>query len=344
MIKVAALTAGRFVPSTRFRVRQYIEPLRRLGVEVTECRPRVEKYSFAPTPAAQPLWRLGKVITRLPLLLASWKSDVVWLERDLISGRYTLERFLPRKTILDVDDAIWLIGRPGNAERIAERCHGVIAGNRFIAEHYRLFMERVWLVPTSVNTDVWAPAPRPSERRWTLGWIGSADNLGYLKWIEEPLAEFLSRHPDARLLVVCDRSPHFERLPRGSWNFEPWSEGSERESVGNMDVGLMPLPDIDWAWGKCGAKMIQYMALGIPVVASPIGTGGEILASEAVGMAARNLDEWYKGLETLYEDRQLANRCGEKGREVAVRSYSLTTNAPRLARIFEEVSGHNSGG
>ena len=342
MINVAALTAGRFVPSSRFRVRQYIEPLRSLGVTVEEHRPRVEKYSFAPNRALRPLWRVGKVLTRIPLLVGAWGSDVVWIERDLIAGYYSLERFLPRDAVLDVDDAIWMMGRPGYSERIASRCRGVIAGNSFIAEHYRGICENVWLVPTSVDTELWKPRPRARRSEWVIGWIGTASNLGYLKWIEEPLAAFLSRHEDARLLVVCDMEPEFKRIPRRSWSFERWSEAREENLVHEMDLGLMPLPDIEWAKGKCGAKMVQYMAAGLPVLVSPVGTGADILASEKVGLAVTEPEGWASGLETFYRDRDLGQECGRRGREVVERSYSLGVNAPRLAQIFATVAGGGS--
>lgn len=343
MIRVGALTSGLHVPSTRFRIRQYIEPLRQFGIDVEEHRPLVDKYAAAPFPAARPLLRLAKAASRLPVLFAVRDSDVVWLERDMISGRYTFERFLPPKTVLDVDDAIWLMGKPGHSERIVARCRGVIAGNRFIAEHYRVLTEKVWLVPTSIDTDLWRPRPRPDRPGWTVGWIGTSGNLGYLKWIEEPLAEFLALHEEARLLVICDREPEFRRIPPGSWTFERWSDASEQEAVRKIDVGLMPLPDVEWAWGKCGAKMVQYMSLAIPVLVSPVGSGAEILAADRVGLLATNPQEWFDGLGAFYRDRELAARCGEKGREVVERSYSVGSNAPKLARIFEEVSGQVRG-
>lgn len=320
-------------------MRQYIEPLRQFGIDVREHRPLVDKYAAPPFPAARPLWRLGKAASCLPLLVGVRGSDVVWLGKFMIFGRYTFERFLPSNTVLDVDDAIWLLGKPGHSERIVARCRGVIAGNRFIAEHYRGLTEKVWLVPTSVDTDRWRPQPRPDRTGWTVGWIGTSSNLGYLKWIEEPLAEFLALHEDARLLVICDREPPFSRIPRSRWTFELWSDATEQEAVQKIDVGLMPLPDVGYAWGKCGAKMLQYMALGIPVLVSPVGSGGEILAEGEVGLAARNPEEWFAGLERLYDDRPFAARCGQTARAVAERAYSLRTNAPRLAQIFREVAG-----
>jgi len=342
LINVAALTAGRFVPSTRFRIRQYIEPLRNLGIHVEEHRPGVEKYSFAPNRTLRPFWRLGKVVTRIPLLLAAWRSDVVWLERDLIAGYYTLERFLPRNCVLDVDDAIWMMGTPGYSERIAERCRGVIAGNSYIAEHYRGFTENVWLVPTSVDTELWKPRQGDDRSRWVIGWIGTASNLGYLKWVEKCLADFLDAHSDAHLLVVCDAEPVFGRIPRTRWTFQRWSESKESELVHGMDVGLMPLPEIEWTKGKCGAKMIQYMAAGLPVLVSPVGTAGEILARDRVGLPVRGQKDWAAGLETLHSDRSLARECGRTGRAVAERSYSLTVNAPRIASILRELAGTQS--
>lgn len=300
--------------------------------------PLVDKYASAPFAAAQPLWRVAKVLSRLPLLLAARTGDVVWLERDMIAGHDTLERFLPRRTVMDVDDALWAMGRPGYSERIASRCRGVIAGNETIARHYRAHTEKVWLVPTSIDTDLWAPAtgPRPPGP-WTVGWIGTSVNLQYVRQIEEPLAELLARRPDVHLLFVSDQEPAFTRISRDRWTFERWTAPRERDAVRRMDAGIMPLPDTDWASGKCGAKMLQYMALGIPVVASPVGAGAEILAAADVGLAARNSGEWLESLGRLQDDPQLARRLGAAGRKLAVRSYSVEVQAPRIAKIFAEV-------
>jgi hypothetical protein len=343
-IRVAALTSGRHVPSSRFRVRQFVEPLRELGVSITEY-PSSPISKYVPPPRRMPgkIWTAGKMAGRLRGVVQSRRFDAVWLERELIGGRFTLERFLPRKTVLDIDDALWLTGRGGFSERIAERCAGVIAGNAFLAEHYRPIAQRLWVVPTSVETRRWTPGPPSSSGAgpWVVGWTGTGGNLAYLSAIEQPLARFLSSHPGSELLVVSDRRPELPAIPPGAWRYEPWSPRTEVDQVRKMDVGLMPLPDDDWARGKCSAKMLLSMAVARPVVVSPVGTNAEILAAGNVGLAARDPEEWAGALDRLYRDRELAAALGLAGRALAVERFSVEANAPRLAAIFSEIAGQS---
>jgi glycosyltransferase involved in cell wall biosynthesis len=338
MISVGALTSGRNVPSTRFRIRQFIEPLADKGVVVREYRPLIDKYSTPPRGLLGRLWTAAKLTSRLPGLLGARRSHVVWIERDLLAGRFTLERFLPRSSVLDVDDAIWLAGDPGYSERIARRCAGVIAGNSYIAEHYRPIAPAVWIVPTCVDTDRWRPRPRVEGRPWTVGWIGSASNLQYLDAVDEPLTEFLTQHKDAQLLVVADRPPAFHKLPDRCWRYQKWSPEREVDLVSQFDLGLMPLPNTEWARGKCGAKMLLYMASGIPSLVTPLGSNADILERGQVGLGVSGTGDWGSALERLYEDRRYAEECGREGRRIAVEFLSVKANVARLASIFEQVA------
>ena len=338
MISVGALTSGRDVPSTRFRIRQFIESLADNGVVVREYRPFIDKYSTPPGALLGPLWTAAKLTSRLPGLLGARRSDVVWIERELLAGRFTLEGFIPGSSVLDVDDAIWLTGDPGYSERIARRCAGVIAGNSYIAEHYRAFTPAVWIVPTCVDTDRWRPRARVDGRPWTIGWIGSASNLQYLEAVEQPVAEFLTRHEDARLLIVADRPPAFHELPDRRWRYEKWSAEREVDLVSQFDLGLMPLPNTEWARGKCGAKMLLYMASGIPSLVTPLGSNVDILERGQVGLGALGPDDWASALERFYGDRSFAAECGREGRRVALEFLSVKANVGRLAGIFEQVA------
>lgn len=331
MIKVTALTASTIDPSSRFRIRQFIRPLRNLGVHVGEYRPIINRYKIEPLP-----WLA--MATRIPGLVASRFSDVTWLGRELVSGRYSLEGWAGKKRVFDVDDAIWMPYESDFSEKIVQHCHGVIAGNRFLAERYEKLGARVWLVPTSVDTDVWKPRNDEPNDEWTIGWIGSWANLQFLYRIEEPLAEFLAEHPEARLLVVCDREPSFTKLPPDSWRYEQWSIEREVDLVQQMDVGLMPLDDSETARGKCGFKMLSYMSVGLPVVVSPVGVNKEILGHDQVGVAATSPNDWYQALERLFIDRQLGPQMGIAGRRVVQDHYSVRANAPKLADIFRDVA------
>jgi glycosyltransferase involved in cell wall biosynthesis len=339
-LRVAALISGEEVPSSRFRVRQFVEPLRSRGVVLTVHAPRISKYAPPPKEVPGKLWTAAKLAGRFRGLMRARAADVVWLERELVGGRATLERFLPRATLLDVDDALWLTGVAGFSERIARRCAGVIAGNSFLADHYRPFSRRLWIVPTSIDTQRWTPAAAGARsREFLVGWTGTGGNLAYLESIQQPLARFLSTHPGSRLLVVSDRRPALPSLPSEAWTFEPWSPAAEVDQVRRMDVGLMPLADDDWARGKCSAKMLLSMAVGRAVVVTPVGTNAEILSQAPVGLAARTPDDWAAALDRLHRDEAFRVACGSAGRELAVARYSVAATAPKLAAIFREVAG-----
>lgn len=334
MIKVTALTSGKHAPASRFRVRQFIAPLLERGIRVSEFHPPWSKYTMA---SVVPLGVVG----RLPGVVNARISDITWLERELIPGRFTLERYAGRRRLFDVDDAIWLLSETRFSERIVELCDGVIAGNQYIADHYRAQGARcTWVVPTSIDTNVWRPHEYVSARaRWTIGWIGSRSNLPYLYEIEEPLADFLNDHDDAQLLIVCDSEPAFKKIGKSAVRFERWSPESEVRLVQEMDAGLMPLPLTEWTRGKCAFKMISYMAVSIPVIVSPVGVNREVLGQAEVGLGADTADGWYDALRVLYEDRELGRKMGVAGRRLVEEKYSVNSNVVALADIFREVAG-----
>jgi glycosyltransferase involved in cell wall biosynthesis len=243
-----------------------------------------------------------------------------------------------RPRLLDVDDAIWLNGASGFSERIARLCDGVIAGNEFLAEYYRSRGSRTWVVPTAVDTDRFCAGASHPTRPWTVGWTGTASTLPFLLAIEEAVAEFLRSRPEARLLVVCDERPAFRHVPDGRWSFFPWSAAHEADALREMDAGLMPLPDTDWARGKCALKLLLYFATGIPAVASPVGMNAEVLGMAEAGHAARTPREWVDALSALHDDRARAAVLGAAGRRLVEEHFSVGVVAPRLAAIFREVA------
>ena len=219
MIRVAALTSGRSLPSSRFRVRQHIAALREHGLLAREFTPRISKYARIPgwPPSvrqgyAGPLllpWLAAKLVSRVPGVVGSRRSDCTWLERELLPGLRTLEPLLARPMVFDVDDAVWL-SRPA-AEKaigaIARRAAIIVAGNDFIADWMSQHCERVRVIPTAVDTDRFRPRIAKDDGPFTVGWTGVGDNYPYLAAIQAPLARFFATHPRARLLVIADRPP-----------------------------------------------------------------------------------------------------------------------------------------
>ncbi|MDQ6705030.1 MAG: glycosyltransferase [Acidobacteriota bacterium] len=335
MIRVAALTSSLNDPSSRFRMRQFFRPLGELGIQTVEYRPWVSKYA----PSTMQLTGLT-LASRVLAVLASRRYDITWLNRELMTGRETFERFAGRPLLFDVDDAIWLTGgSPDFARRIAARSAGVIAGNRVIADYFRPHAPRVWIVPASVDTALWKPAPHAPCEHWTVGWSGTHWNLKYLYRIEKPLSRFLSDHRDARLRVVCDRRPEFQHLRDGQWSFVRWSPENEVSSMQVMNVGIMPLEDNPWTRAKCAMKMLCYLSVGLPAIVTPVGVADEILMAGAnpIGLAAWDDDAWYQHLHSLYNNRAQASAMGIAGREAVIEHYSVERSAKQLAQIFADV-------
>lgn len=350
MIRVAAVTSGRRVPSSRFRVRQHIAPLGELGFDVHEHFPAIDKYAPLPAwPADRNVrwaphfmpWQTMKLAARVPALIEAARSAITWLEREMLPARYTFERFLREPIAFDVDDAIWLASPAAAkaAQTIARRSDVVLAGNSFIADWFSTFADDVRIVPTAVDTERFRPAGDRNDDNFTVGWTGSASTLRYLEAVEEPLRALFRDHPCARLLVIADRAPAFVTLDPERVQFVPWSESVETEALGKMNVGIMPLADDEWSRGKCSFKMLQYMSAGVPVVVTPVGMNKEVLARGEVGFSASRDAEWQEALRTLAADRGLAARMGAEGRRVVETRYSVDVVCRQIAAAFTDLAG-----
>jgi glycosyltransferase involved in cell wall biosynthesis len=344
MIRVAALTSGRAVSSRRFRVEQHIDPLSDYGIAVTEYVPRISKYAPAPAAlralsiAGKAAWHGAKLGFRLGDIAGSWRADVTWLEREFYPGYVTFEPLLRKPLVLDVDDAIWLSAGESVVRRIARNASVVMAGNSFLGDWFSQYVADVRIVPTAIDTNRFHPAETPPQP-FTIGWTGSKSTLPYLAEIEGPLDRVLRLIPEAELLIVCDVRPRFRQLDERRVRFVPWSAGIEAACVREMSVGVMPLPDTDWARGKCSFKMLQYMACAVPVVVSPIGMNAEILDQAEVGVGAGTEADWVDALMMFAGSRQEALRRGANGRAVVLERYSRSVVTGLLAEVFRSVGG-----
>lgn len=306
--KILFLTSGRDVPSSRFRVMQYLPRLKDVArASLAPCRPpksfsttdlRFAGRLFGPAIFAAKLFSRLSAIARAPL------HDLVYLERELLTALTPrLERWAIRlapRSVFDFDDAIHL-QRP---EAIAEICRlatRVIAGNERLAAWARQHTSRVSVVPTPVDTDRWTPGTRDGR---TVVWTGSRENLPALKAIRGRIR--------APLRVVCNARPDFE------CEYVPWSRETEVEALRGAAVGIMPLPDDDWNRGKCGFKLLQYLACGLPVVASPVGVNAEI-----VGTCGVATEDWEDGIA------RALTMDGAASRARAESVYSVAAVFPR---------------
>lgn len=329
---VAALTQGQTVPSTRFRWAQYVSDLQAAGISTWEIPSRCGAYAPAST-IARPLWLGTAVCEGLWRALRSRVSEVCFLQRNLVATLCTWEPLLRQPFAFDVDDAIFVGPRGASADRIARRASVTICGNSFLANHFAV-LGKVEILPTAVDTDRFVPCT-PRDGRPVIGWSGSSSGFAYLLDIEPAVQCALDRFPDAIIKIVSDRKPDFRTLPGARVVFEPWHPDTEVTSLQSFTVGLMPLRDTPWARGKCSFKMLTYMAVGVPVVVSPVGMNNEVLAHGACGYPARTHDEWVDAISSLIANPNAAADLGRAGRSIVETQYARRVIGPRLAQILK---------
>jgi len=349
MIQIAALTAGKTTPSSRFRIRQHIKPLQELSCNVHEFLPLIEKDQMLPGLLNQirvryvfpafAMLQLMKIIARFPGLIQSYKHDITWLERDLIPGLITLEPFIKRPFILDVDDAIWHTKPFGNYSvgKIAQKADLILAGNSYLADWLSKYSKNIHIVPTAVNVDRF-DFSRKRTGFFMIGWTGTGINLPYLYMIEKPLNNFLHRYSNSLLCIISDQKPKFNTIPQKKIWFIEWNKHIETEALSYWDIGLMPLPDNEFTRGKCAFKMLQYMAASIPVVVSPVGMNNTILQMENIGFGPSILDEWYDCFEYLYKNPNSCQKMGDNGRRIVENIFDTQVVSKKLAKIFLEIA------
>ena len=330
---VAAFSGGVDVPGARFRIRQYVEPLRASAIELVEYPSRAGQYPPVER-VRRPVWALKNILTRVLDVARARRADATLLQREFLSTTVTLEPFTPIPRVLDVDDAIWLYGGEAFARRLASLCDVVACGNAFLADWFAQSHPHVELLPTGVETSRFRPAPVlvPDDAP-VVGWSGSASTLPYLHAIEPALGVVLGRYPRARLRVVCDRAPNLASLA-GRVEFVRWSPANEVEAIQGMSVGIMPLDDSIASRGKCSLKMLLYMACGVPVVVSPVGANRDVLACGDAGLAAATVDDWVDAVDALLREPDRARARGACGREIVEQRFSVRALAPRLAALL----------
>ncbi|MGK7943685.1 MAG: glycosyltransferase family 4 protein [Microcystaceae cyanobacterium] len=365
MIKVAALTSGQNVPSTRFRVRQHINSLQELGIKVDEYFPQINKSEALPEwgrsipqkyqKVARGYMTTAKILSRLPGLLGSWTHQVTWLQRELITGKFILEPLLKKPIVFDVDDAIWTTYHLGEKTQklytqrvlqsitsIAKQVDLIVTGNSYLAEWFADYNSEIRIIPTAIDTERFKPNPthpNHTKQKFIIGWTGTSGNFPYLRAIEPYLKQFMTEFSDSELLIMADQPPSFTLLPSERVIYRPWSAEQEHLAVQEMTVGLMPLTDDEWTKGKCSFKMLQYMACGRPVIVSSVGMNKEVLNLGQLGIGIEKEVDWYDALRMFYKDRDLAQAYGKVGREVIEQHFSQSQVAQQLAQVFRKLSG-----
>ncbi|MBV9528568.1 glycosyltransferase family 4 protein [Sphingomonas sp.] len=344
----------RLAASTRQRLLQYVPALEQAGVDV-DYRPLLgDDYvasiaggrRYAPTRIGQDYLRRLREIALGPL------GDAVWVYAELFPHLpAAFERMLiarRRPIVVDFDDAFFhaydyhrsplvraMLG--GKLEPLLRAASACTCGNAYLRDYAAQYCANSIIVPTTVDTDRYVPAAGERVAPPVIGWIGSPSTWQYMHPLL-PILEEMVLARRARVLIVGAGAGGHSR-DTSALEFVDWSEASEVAEIQRMDIGIMPLPDDPWARGKSGYKLIQYMACGLPVVASPVGVNREIVQDGVSGLLASSHSEWRDALDRLLADSGTRARMGAEGRRRAVADYSLQAHAPRVVEVIRSAAG-----
>ena len=340
-------------PGQRFRMEQWSPLLAEWGIEV-------DFHSFECAALNSVLYQSGNLRQKMRLVARAFARrrdllrsvcdyDAVYVFREAaLLGPPVFERQIHRRgvpLVFDFDDAVFVPYRspsngylsylkfPAKTRTICQLASHVMAGNSYLADYARRVNDCVTVVPTTIDTDKYTVESRHPSAFPVIGWSGSYSTVQHLDTLRGALTR-LAKEERFRLRVIG--TPNYA-LAGVAVDSLAWQSHREVEDLRAIDIGIMPLPDDPWSRGKCGLKALQYMALGIPTVCSPVGVNTEIITDGENGLIAATEDEWVAKLKQLLRSAEMRRRLGLAGRATVESRYSAATQAPRVRDIFESV-------
>ena len=346
-------------PSQRFRFEQYLPLLEKNGIDYT-IAPFLTPKSWKVLYGKGNTWQkaagvAGGFLRRLKVLTRLHQFSGVFIHREASPlGPPVIEWLIAkawRKPIIyDFDDAIWLPNTSdsnkiaallkfhGKVSSICRWSHTISCGNNFLARYARQYNSSVIVNPTTIDALHLQLPPKKQEETTPIiiGWTGTHSTLKYLRELQPVLTELAADFPEVHFQIISNQSPDFKLA---HMQYIPWNKATEMEDLQAFNIGLMPLTSDRWSEGKCGFKALQYMALSIPVVASPVGVNREIIRHGQNGFLANTSEEWLLYLGKLIKDRQLRQELGQKGRYTVTSRFSVEANADNFLALFRGLSG-----
>ena len=339
-------------PSQRFRFEQYIPLLEANGFKI----------HFAPFLDSQTwsnLYKEGGVIKKSSGILKSFfrrvkailtinRYDYVFIHREASHMgppifEFIIAKIFRKAYIYDFDDAIWLANySETNAKyhrlkaywkvKYCIKWAGQVAvGNSYLAQYAMEYNENVTIVPTTIDTVNYHNVNTDYNQSIVIGWTGTHTTMRFLDFIV-PVIKKLEARYSFEFRVISNEKPDYDLK---SLNFIKWNSGTEIHDLNQISIGVMPLEDDIWSEGKCGFKCLQYMALGIPSVVSPVGVNKKIVKQNINGFFATSHDDWEETLEKLIEDKTERMRIGGAGKDTIKREYSVLAHKEIYLNLFK---------
>ncbi|MCK6616503.1 MAG: glycosyltransferase family 4 protein [Cyclobacteriaceae bacterium] len=342
-------------PSQRFRYEQYLPLLREKGFTIHHSfllNKTDDKLFYSQGKYTAKAWILLKSIARrIYDVLRAHQYDFIFIQREVFMlGTSFFEKLLSyskAKIIFDFDDSIWLhqvsstspnknlnfLKNPGKTARLISLADVVVAGNQYLADYALRYNPVVKIIPTTIDTSLYTPREKKTTTVVTIGWSGSKTTIDHFTEALPALEIIKGQYGNlVNIQVIGDSLYRDEKLGIIG---KDWSLAREVEDLLNFDIGIMPLPDDDWSKGKCGLKGLQYMALEIPTLMSPVGVNREIIQHGKNGFLCSTTEDWVKYLKLLINDFELRQQIGKAGRVTVHERYSVFANSTRFLSLFE---------
>ncbi len=327
-MRVLFLIQGMEVAASRYRVLQYLPFLKEHGVQTT----------VLPFPKG--------FFEKIRVFKSICKYDIIFIQRKRFAFPWLQYiRKHAKRIVFDFDDSIMHRNSKSNNPESKTRARKfgnmvassdyVIAGNRFLMEKTLPYGKNVMTIPSPIDMSLYSQKNySDKDETVTLGWIGAHGSIHYMEKMK-PLFETLGKKFNTvKLKIVCDVFFDCENMMVEK---KLWSEQEEVQDIQSFDIGLMPLIDDPWSHGKCGLKILQCLAAGVPVICSPFGINQEIVEDGVHGLWADTQEEWLEKLVILIGDKDMRERMGREGRKRVSRDYSLETHAPRMLHLFKQL-------
>ena len=339
-------------PGQRFRHEQYLDFLEKNDFQITYSNMLSEKQDKIFYGPGNILGKVGvgisAIFKRLQDVFRASQFDYIFVYRDAFFFGIFFEWLFKKskaKLVFDFDDSIWLqdespnqsifqkLKNPTKTGKIISYCDLTIAGNEYLANYASNHTNNITIIPTTIDLDEYSRVEVNKDEKVCIGWSGSFSTIKHFESALEALKIIKDKyHNKVYFKVIGDGSYANQELDIKGL---PWKAQTEVSELCEIDIGIMPLPDDDWSKGKCGLKGLQYMALEIPTIMSPVGVNSDIINSGENGFLAGTTEEWVEKLSLLIEDSQLRMKVGKAGRSTVEKEYSVDVNKDKWLSAFQ---------
>lgn len=342
-------------PSQRFRFEQYFSFLEGKGFRC-HLSPLLDETQDKFFYQEGNLLRKGLIVAesfrkRIKDVNRTNQYDLVFIQREaFMTGTTYFEKQFKKtgkKIIFDFDDAVWLpnvsegnskyawMKKPSKTAEIISLADLVIAGNNYLADYAKKYNDNTHVIPTTIDTEYHKRKIKADNNRICIGWTGSHTTIQHFENAVSALKKLQSKFgKKIYFKVIGDESYSNNELGiKGT----KWNLKTEIEDLSDIDIGIMPLPDDEWAKGKCGLKGLQYMSLEIPCVMSPVGVNTEIIADGVNGFLAKDENDWVEKVSLLIENAELRKKIGAEARKTVEERYSVNSQKEKYLSLFNNL-------